>query len=204
MARFTARDPTQAEFWDQRYRAGFIPWDAGAVPRALIEFVEQRTPGCRVLVPGCGSAYEAAWLDAHGFQVLAIDIAASAVERARILMGVELAERVLRQADFFAVDAEFDWIYERALLAALPPARWDAYAANAWRLLPPNGMLAGLFFIDDAVIEPRHGPPFAARSQELARLFDQRFDRVDDVVIPPEQSIDVFAGREHWMVWQRR
>jgi SAM-dependent methyltransferase len=204
MARPPSRDPTRAQFWDERYQAGFIPWDAGSVPHALIDFVGRRAPGPRVLVPGCGSAYEAGWLDAQGFRVTAIDISTGALERARTLLGAALAERVLRQADFFEIDAEFDWIYERALLAALPPARWAAYADNACRLLAPAGLLAGFFFIDDAVDEARRGPPFAVRRQELVTLFDQRFDRVEDVAIPREQSIDVFAGRERWMLWRLR
>ena len=204
MSGFTARDPTQAEFWDQRYQAGFTPWDAGAVPPALIDFAQRSAPGPRVLVPGCGSAYEAGWLDARGFNVTAIDISASAVERARALLGAAVAERVLQQADFFEVAGSFNWIYERAMLAALPPARWAAYASNVHRLLLPAGLLAGFFFVDEGINEPRRGPPFAAGERELADLFDGAFERVEDVAVPPEQSIDVFAGRERWMVWRRR
>jgi SAM-dependent methyltransferase len=201
---FTARDPNQPEFWDERYRAGFMPWDARGVPAALAEFVERHPPGKRVLVPGCGSAYEAGWLDARGFAVIAIDISEAALERARSLLGAEVADRVLRQADFFVLDATFDWIYERALLAALPPARWPAYAAAARRLVAPGALIAGLFFVDDAVGEPRRGPPFAARGGELDALFGEAFELVERRAIPADQSIDVFAGREQWLVWRRR
>ena len=157
-AEFAARDPTQAGFWDERYRAGFMPWDAHGVPAALVDFVERRRPGRRVLVPGCGSAYEAGWLDERGLDVTAIDIAASALERARLVLGAEVATRVLRQADFFDLDDAFDWIYERALLAALPPVRWPEYVESAQRLLAQGGLVAGFFFIDDAVTEPRERP----------------------------------------------
>jgi SAM-dependent methyltransferase len=203
MSGFSGRDPNRAEFWDERYRAGFMPWDARGVPAALVEFVARRAPGRRVLVPGCGSAYEAGWLDAQGFDVAAIDISAAALDRARSVLGNDIAGRVVHQADFFAYDAVFDWIYERALLAALPPARWPAYVSSASRLLAPRGLVAGFFFVDDAVAEPRRGPPFAARGDELVALFEPSFARVEHVPVPPEQSIDVFAGHEYWMVWRR-
>ncbi|HET9023228.1 MAG TPA: methyltransferase domain-containing protein, partial [Burkholderiaceae bacterium] len=157
MSDFATRDPAMPAFWDERYRAGFTPWDARGVPPALTRFLGISRPGRRVLVPGCGSAYEAGHLHALGFDVTAIDIAPEAVARARAVLGGEVADRVLRQADFFALDGEFDWIYERALLCALPLRLWPDYATAAQRLLRPAGLLAGFFFIDDLVAEPRRG-----------------------------------------------
>ena len=124
-----------------------------------------------MLVPGCGSAYEAGYLDARGFDVTAIDIAPEALARARAVLGDEVADRVLRQADFFALDAEIDWIYERALLCALPFRLWPDYAAAVRRLLAAGRLLAGFFYIDDAAAEPRRGPPFAAHRTEIDALF---------------------------------
>ena len=202
MSDFATRDAATPAFWDERYRAGFTPWDAHGVPPALTRFLETSRPGRRVLVPGCGSAYEAGCLHDRGFDVTAIDVAPEALTRARLVLGDEVADRVLRQADFFALDAEFDWIYERALLCALPLRLWPDYAAAARRLLRPAGLLAGFFFIDDAAAEPRRGPPFAAHRAEIDGLFTARFERVADDAVPAEQSLPVFARRERWMVWQ--
>jgi hypothetical protein len=204
VAEFASRDPATSAFWDERYRAGFTPWDARGVPPALVRFVEASDPGRRVLVPGCGSAYEAGFLHARGFDVSAIDIAPEALACARAVLGDAVADRVLRQADFFALDAEFDWIYERALLCALPPRLWPDYAAAAGRLLRPGASLAGFFYIDDAAAEPRRGPPFAAQRAELDRLFAPAFDCVAAEPVPAADSLPVFARHEHWMVWQRR
>jgi SAM-dependent methyltransferase len=204
VADFAARDPATSAFWDERYRAGFTPWDARGVPPALVRFLESSPPGRRVLVPGCGSAYEAGYLHHHGFDVMAIDIAPVALARAREVLGGEVADRVLRQADFFTLDDEFDWIYERALLCALPPRLWPDYGAAVSRLLRPGGLLAGFFFVDDAAGEPRRGPPFAAHRAEIDGLFRPGFDRTADDEVPTEQSLPVFARRERWMTWQRR
>jgi protein-L-isoaspartate O-methyltransferase len=204
VADFARHDPATAAFWDERYRAGFTPWDASGVPAALTRFVEAARPGRRVLVPGCGSAYEAGWLHARGFDVLAIDIAPLAIERAREILGDAVADRVLRQEDFLTLQAEFDWIYERALLCALPYRLWDEYAEAAHRLLAPSGVLAGFFFIHQAADQPRRGPPFSAHPTELDGLFAHRFERLADEAVPAAESIPVFAGHERWMVWRRR
>jgi SAM-dependent methyltransferase len=161
-------------------------------------------PGRRVLLPGCGSAYEAGFLDGRGFEVTAIDIAPAALARARAVLGEPLASRVLRQADFFTLELAVDWIYERALLCALPLRLWADYAAAAARLLRPGALLAGFFFVDEAVEARRRGPPFAARAAELDELLGAGFECIDRAEVAPAESIAVFAGREHWMVWRRR
>src|ERR1700752_4337002 len=102
MAEFSTRDPSSPEFWNERFAASFTPWDQGGVPPALRRFVARERAGRRVLIPGCGSAYEAAWLDELGFEVTAIDYAQAALERGRAVLPPQVAERVLRQADFFA------------------------------------------------------------------------------------------------------
>lgn len=207
MPAFGTRDPAQAAFWDERFAADFTPWDQGAVPPALVRWLE-RSPlaaGARVLVPGCGSAYEAAFLDAAGLDVLSIDSAEMALARARTVLPADVAERVLRKADFFAfAAAPFDAIYERAFLCALPPRLWPAYAMRCAQLLQPDGRLAGFFFVDAAPLEPRRGPPLAMTRAELDALLAPAFECIEDEAIAPSESVAVFAGRERWMVWRRR
>lgn len=207
MRDFATRDPSQAAFWDERFAANFTPWDQGAVPPALVRWLAQAPleRGARVLIPGCGSAYGAAFLDAAGFAVLSIDIAESALARARAALPADIAGRVLRKADFFAfAAAPFDAIYERAFLCALPPRLWPAYAARCAELLEPDGRLAGLFVIDPAPPEPRRGPPFAMTRAELDALLAPAFECTEDQAIASGESIAVFAGRERWMTWRRR
>lgn len=204
MSEFSTRDPATPAFWDERYRAGFTPWDARGVPLALTRFIDAARPGRRVLVPGCGSAYEAGYLLSQGFDVTAIDIAPEALARARAVLGDAVADRVLRQADFFSLDIEIDWIYERALLCALPYRLWPDYAAAARRLLGVGGVLAGFFFIQNSATEPRRGPPFSAHRTEIDGLFADGFACAADEEVPEEQSIPAFARHERWMVWQRR
>lgn len=191
-------DPAKPEFWEKRFREGVTPWDAGRVPAALSEFLKTESRGQRVLIPGCGSSYEARALAETGFDVLAIDYAAAAVERAQQTLG-PLAHLV-RFADFFEFDANgpFDLIYERAFLCALPRRLWPAYAQRVADLLRPGGQLAGFFFFDDN----ERGPPFGLKRGELEVLLGGHFEQIANAAV--ENSIAVFAGREHWQVWRRK
>ena len=76
-------DAARPEFWEKRFRESFTPWDAGGVPAALRQFLGTEPHGQRVLIPGCGSGYEVRAFHEAGFDVLAIDFAPAAVERAR-------------------------------------------------------------------------------------------------------------------------
>ncbi len=207
MPEFNSRDPTQATFWDERFAADFTPWDARGVPPMFERWIAagNAPPGTRVLIPGCGSAYEVALVDARGGDVLAIDYSAAAVARARAVLAPALAERALREADFFTFDAQpFDCIYERAFLAALPPSLWPRWAQRTAQLLRPGGRLVGFFHLEAKVPEPRRGPPFAITAAELDQLLGEHFEREQDDPVPAAESLPVFSGRERWQVWQRR
>lgn len=192
-----AQDSSLPDFWDTRYLNDVMPWDAGNVPVEFADFVRARPQSERVLVPGCGTAYEVGWLAQHGADVLAIDFSPAAIERARAELG-PYADRV-ELADFFALDAgPFDWIYERAFLCALPRKMWADWGRKMAELVRPGGELAGYFFIADT---PK-GPPFGCSEMELDTLLGPAFVRVIDQ--PTATTLPVFAGKERWQVWRRR
>jgi SAM-dependent methyltransferase len=194
-----AQDSSNSGFWDTRYRHGVTPWDAGGVPPRLAVWLSAKTPGLKVLIPGCGTGYEVRVFAQHGDDVLAIDFSDSAVEAARRELG-PLAHRV-RQADFFKSDlARHDIVYERALLCALPRSIWPLWAARMAQLVRPGGELAGFFYFNDN----DRGPPFGAAPDQIAILLHEAFDLAEDIAIAPEQSIPVFKGKERWQVWTRR
>lgn len=199
MTTFETRDPTDQAFWNERFDRNFLPWDKGGVPAALRDFVAQAAPsmGAVVLIPGCGSAYEVAYLSEAGWDVTAIDFSPAAVDAARALLGPWAAR--VEQADFFTYTPknQTDIIYERAFLCALPPRMHAAIAARWAVLLPPGGLLAGFFNFDDA---PK-GPPFGIAAAQLDALLKPYFERIDDR--PVIDSIAAFAGRERWQVWRR-
>jgi hypothetical protein len=75
---------------------------------------------------------------------------------------------------------------------------WPKVAARWAELLAPGGLLAGFFYFDDAL----KGPPFGIDRSALDALLTPGFECVEDAAV--SDSIPVFAGKERWMVWQRR
>lgn len=196
MPTFASRDPASPGFWDERFEQGFMPWDRGGVPQALRDFVAATGPK-RSLIPGCGRAYELAFLAEAGWDVVAIDFSPAAVAAARLAAG-PWAARVI-EADFFAFQpaAPLEFIYERAFLCALPRTMWAQVAARWAGLLAPGAVLAGFFFFDDG----EKGPPFGIGEDALQQLLEPYFRCVEDA--PVADSIAVFAGKERWMAWER-
>ena len=196
MADFQQRDPLSPAFWDERFERRFTPWDRGGVPQDLQQFVAASGP-LRTLIPGCGSAYELAFLAGAGWDATAIDFSSAAVTAGKAAAG-PWAERVV-QADFFSWPAPqpLELIYERAFLCAMPRAMWPQVAARWAALLPAGALLAGFFFFDEA---PK-GPPFGITRAQLDALLQPDFELVDER--QASDSIAVFAGKERWMVWRR-
>jgi len=196
---FPRRDPAEAGFWDLRYEARFAPWDAGKVPARLRAYVQAAGAPRRVLVPGCGSALDVAFLAQCGWDVLGIDFSAEALAVAGAALGAHAGR--LRQADFFAPipEAPFPVVYERAFLCALPRRLWPDWSRRIAELVEPEGVLAGFFYFD----EGDRGPPFPLHGQaELDALLAPAFERVEDAAVV--DSIPVFEGKERWQVWRRR
>lgn len=191
--------PERPEFWDQRFQRGVTPWDAGGVPRQFAEFAAAQAGAPRCLIPGCGSAYEAACLDRLGWPVTALDFSPAAIDAARRQLDGYRGRLLCGDFFTFAAGTPFELIYERAFLCALPRHLWPDWSRRTAELLAPGGLLAGYFFVDETALR---GPPFGIAAAQLAELCNPFFELVDDR--PASDSIGPFAGRERWMVWRRR
>lgn len=152
----------------------------------------------RALVPGCGSAYEAAYLDGLGWAVTALDFSAAAVEAAR--RNLSGWRGTLLLGDFFEhrPESPYALVYERAFLCALPRKLWPDYGPRMADLIAPRGHLAGYFFFSDEL----KGPPFGIGREALDALLAPHFELECDAAVA--DSVGPFAGRERWMVWRRR
>jgi SAM-dependent methyltransferase len=196
---FPKRDPADREFWELRYGAHFAPWDAGKVPEQLRVFIAQSRDPRRVLVPGCGSAWDVRCFAEHGWDVVGMDFSHGALEQARRILGPHAAR--VREGDVFApiAEAPFEVVYERAFLCALPRRLWGDWGRRMAELVESGGELAGFFYFDAG----ERGPPFALRSQdELDELLGNAFTRMEDAAVG--DSIPVFRGKERWQVWRRQ
>lgn len=130
-----------AAWWDVRYRDGEIPWDTGIVPPEVVALLASGavSPGW-ALDLGCGSGVSSRYLASHGFRVVGIDLAQSALGRAR-----RAAQAVGLAASFCLADvSNLAFLQVHATLAldigcfhALPAGRRASYIASlAEHLLP--------------------------------------------------------------------
>jgi Thiopurine S-methyltransferase (TPMT) len=202
---FIKLDPASPEFWNVRFAANFTPWDQRGVPQCLRDYLLAHRQPQKVLIPGCGAANEVEHFLAQQWQPTAIDFSPAAVAEAKTRLGA-LASYV-REDDFFSGGigpGDFDVIYERAFLCALPRRMWRDWANRVAELIPragagsEGGRLFGFFVEDD---NPK-GPPFGLKPGELDALLSPSFTLLEKKM--PTDSIPVFAGKESWQVWARR
>jgi SAM-dependent methyltransferase len=192
--------PEHPDFWNKRFDTGVTPWDAGRAPLALGQFIARQTKPLNTLIPGCGSAWDAALLAEHGWPVTALDFSPNAVATARTVLGDRNNGVNLVCADFFTHTpaSPYTLIYERAFLCALPRKLWAEWGRRVAELLPPGSLLAGFFFLCDQA----KGPPFGILPAQLDDLLMDNFERIEDAAV--DDSIPAFSGRERWQIWQRR
>lgn len=190
--------PEHPDFWCKRFGEGVTPWDAGKVPDAFADFIGRQPAPLNTLIPGCGSAWEAAHLAEIDWPVTALDFSPIAIETARNILGNAPVDLVCADFFTFAPARPVELIYERAFLCALPRKLWADWGQRVAELLPAGGRLAGFFFLCD---QPK-GPPFGIQPEQLAELLSSHFEQIEDSAVG--DSIPVFAGRERWQVWQRR
>jgi hypothetical protein len=192
------QDSTTQDFWNVRYEAGKMPWDCRGIPQKVKDYIARTKPG-RILVPGCGSAYEVAAFHAAGWSVTALDFSPVAVDRAKLLLGT--LEHLVVSGDFFQHEFGeplFDVVYERAFLAALPHRLWPNYIARMRQLIRPGGYIVG-FFVYGKIVAP---PPYPMTDLQAEVLLGRDFSLMEDE--PMNDSLPAFAGMERWQEWTRK
>ncbi len=193
--------PNQPEFWNSCYLKDNTPWDFDGVPADLKEFLQKKGRGAKVLIPGCGSGYEIQAFAEAGYEVTAIDFSPFAVDRAKRMVGPDLAKNVLL-GDFFQYDfpgEAFDLIYERAFVCSLMPDRRQAYRDRLAQLIKYRGLLIGYYYYKKPILS--EGPPYGFAWGTADDLFSRYFLLVRDE--PVSDSLPIFAGRERWQERRR-
>ena len=179
--------------WEQRYVEGNMPWEKGAAHPALIEFLKGTPIHGRVLVPGCGTGHDVRALAATADEVTGLDIAPSAIARAKAQPTVG-GERYMR-GDLFALPPSlrgaFDVVFEHTCFCAIPTERREDYVSAVAFALAPGGLLLAVFYLDPGLDPGESGPPFGIVRSELDALFGPRFKLVREW--PPPAT---YPGRE--------
>lgn len=163
------------EYWNNRYLQQQTGWDIGSVAPPLKEYIDQLiNKNSSILIPGCGNAYEAAYLLQQGFKnVTLVDIAPAATAALEDKLSTYINNGLqIISGDFFDLKTTYDLILEQTFFCALDPTLRSAYVEKMVSLLNPDGKLVGLLF-------NRHfegGPPFGGSKLEYQELFTPKFN----------------------------
>jgi SAM-dependent methyltransferase len=163
------------EYWNNRYLQQQTGWDIGSVAPPLKEYIDQLiNKNISILIPGCGNAYEAAYLLQQGFKnVTLVDIApaATAAVEDKLSTYINNGLRIIT-GDFFDLKTTYDLILEQTFFCALDPTLRSTYVEKMVSLLNPDGKLVGLLF--NRYFEG--GPPFGGSKLEYQELFTPQFN----------------------------
>jgi SAM-dependent methyltransferase len=179
-------------FWNQRWKNQQTGWDIGYASTPIVTFMEKYpNKDARILIPGCGNAYEAAYLLENGFMNLTlIDIAPIAIQNVKEKFKNNPQINIVH-GDFFEHKGEYDLLIEQTFFCALEPKLRSDYVSQASSLLADGGEIMGLLFGKEF---ENQGPPFGGSIDEYNLLFDKLF--VIEIMEPCNNSIAPREGSE--------
>jgi len=161
------------DFWDNRWLTGQTGWDLGQVSPPLKAYIDQiKNRSTKILIPGCGNAYEAEYLIRNGFDnVYIVEISEKAIATFKARFP-DFPNNHIFHADFFELTGQFDLIIEQTFFCAILPELRLKYVDKMTELLNPNGKLVGLLFNRGF----SGGPPFGGSLSEYQGLFQSKFE----------------------------
>jgi SAM-dependent methyltransferase len=124
--------------WNESYAAGELPWDTGEPEPLLVEFVTSgRIQPTRTLEIGPGTGTNSLYLAQRGFDVLGIDVAPLAVERAYAKLESRRLDCGFATLDFLAVFSQggpFQFIFDRGCsMSSMNPRRESVFPPGSRR-----------------------------------------------------------------------
>lgn len=162
-------------YWETRWKEGRTQWDVGeATPPITTYFKDVKLSDAAILIPGCGSAYEAQYLLDKGFSnITIVEIAEDKVkELAQQFKGTPVN---IVFGDFFNHVGAYDYIIEQTFFCALDPSLRPRYAEKMAALLKPEGKVVGVLFNRNF---DKNEPPFGGSIEEYFELFDSSFTQI--------------------------
>lgn len=174
------------DFWKKRWSEGqtgfHLPHPHPALLREWASF--KVTPGAPVLVPLCGKSLDIRWISEQGHPVTGVELSELAcaaffqeqgltptVTQDGDFVRYQSGNITLLQGNFFDLPVgQWEAVYDRAALIALPPVLRGRYAARI-RALTKRILLITM----DYPQAERDGPPFAVSAGEIESLYAATF-----------------------------
>ena len=161
-----------AQYWENRYKSNTTGWDMKMASPPLKAYFDQLVyKDAKILIPGCGNAYEAEYLIENDFtNIHVLDIAEEPL--------LNLKRRVskpsnlhIHNIDFFDFNNKFDIVVEQTFFCSLKPEYRADYSNKVAELLNEKACLVGLLFD----FPYSSGPPYGGNSNEYEYYFKDNF-----------------------------
>jgi SAM-dependent methyltransferase len=180
------------KFWNDRYLNNDTGWDIGNISTPLKNYIDQLiNKELKILIPGCGNAYEAEYLYNNGFNnVYLIDLSAKALELFNKRVP-NFPKSNLICDDFFNHEGHYDLIIEQTFFCAINPKLRNDYAKHTSSILNLGGKLIGLLFNQPL---NKDKPPFGGSKEEYLEYFRPYFKI--EIMEVATNSIEPRANRE--------
>ena len=187
-------------YWNQRYLDFKTGWDIGCISFPLQAYFDQLSnKDLRILIAGCGNAYEAEYLHKNDFvNTYILDFSNTAINNFKKRVNTFPDENIF-ELNFFDLNQSFDIVIEQTFFCALDIKYRKAYALKMYDLLSSNGKLVGLFFDD---VFNNDAPPFGAPKELYLNLLAPYFN-----ILTFEKcynSIDSRLGNEFFCIAQKK
>jgi len=187
-----------ASYWTERYENQKTGWDIGySGPLSqILDLIKDKE--VRILIPGCGSGYEAEYAFQNGFKnIHVLDFSQEPLEAFKKRCP-EFPTSQIHQDDFFKHKGTYDVVLEQTFFCALNPELRENYADKMHDLLSPNGILSGVLF--DFPLDS--GPPFGGTKENYIQLFSRKFEieKMEHCTF----SIKPRAGKELYVKFRKK
>jgi len=192
----------EADFWTHKYQHEDLGWDVGYASNPLKAYFDQiREQDSKILIPGCGNAYEANYLLESGFtDIHILDFSHFLIDQLKAYFYPQYQHRLsIHCEDFFAHKGQYDLIIEQTFFCSLKPSYRPDYVRKMHELLVNKGRLAGVLFTFPLTNE---GPPFGGSIEEYQQHFAPYFNIL--ALEPCQTSIAPRMGNECFMILEKR
>ena len=189
-------------YWNSRYENNQTGWDIGKISPAIELWLnKQEKKDIKILIPGSGYGYEAAYAHKMGFyNTFYQDLSPLAAKHFRE-NHPHIPKKNILLGDFFSLKKSnfFDVIIEQTFFCALPLSSRSLYVNKTHELLNESGILIGLLF---NITFDGDEPPYGGDSKLYKKLFEDKYHFIKMDI--STNSVLPRQGSELWVEMKKK